>query len=313
MKLATFETDDGARHVGAVLSGGETLADLTASDSSSTFRDMLSLIDSGAPGLERARAIISAPSVVRGIAQVRLLAPVPKPRQMRDFLCFDQHWKQARASRNRMAANGQPTDPARIELPAIWYKEPIYYKCNRFAVIGTGADIVMPSYTQQLDYELEFGFFLGKRGRNIRREDARSHIYGYCIFNDVSARDQQGREMQGTLGPTKGKDFDTGNVLGPWLVTADEIPDPYALTMVARINGEEWSRGSSESMGHKFEDILVHASRDETLYPGEFFGSGTVGGGCGLELGRFLQPGDTVELEVEGLGTLRNTIAAPRP
>ena len=123
MKLATFETDDGARHVGAVLSGGETLADLTASDSSSTFRDMLSLIDSGAPGLERARAIISAPSVVRGIAQVRLLAPVPKPRQMRDFLCFEQHWKQARASRNRMAANGQPTDPARIELPAIWYKE----------------------------------------------------------------------------------------------------------------------------------------------------------------------------------------------
>jgi len=96
--------------------------------------------------------------------------------------------------------------------------------------------------------------------------------------------------------------------MGPWLVTADEIPDPYALTMTARINGEEWSRGSSGEMHHKFERILEHISADETLYPGEFIGSGTVGNGCGLELGRELQDGDVVELSVDGLGTLRNKV-----
>jgi 2-keto-4-pentenoate hydratase/2-oxohepta-3-ene-1,7-dioic acid hydratase in catechol pathway len=116
------------------------------------------------------------------------------------------------------------------------------------------------------------------------------------------------REMSGSLGPSKGKDFDTGNIIGPWLVTADEIVDPYNLTMVARVNGEEWSRGNSKDMYHKFEDVLAHVSQDETLYPGEFFGSGTVGNGCGLELGRFLKDGDLVELEIEGLGLLKNRI-----
>ena len=137
-------------------------------------------------------------------------------------------------------------------------------------------------------------------------EEARAHIFGYLIFNDVSARDIQMREMQGQLGPTKGKDFDTGNILGPWLVTADEVPDPYNLTMVARVNGEEWSRGNSATMHHKFEDMIAYASADETLHAGEFLGSGTVGNGCGLEQGRFLKPNDVVELEIDGLGLLRN-------
>jgi 2-keto-4-pentenoate hydratase/2-oxohepta-3-ene-1,7-dioic acid hydratase in catechol pathway len=238
---------------------------------------------------------------------------VPEPRQMRDFLIFEQHIRQARATRNRLTANGLPTDPAQIELPRVWYEEPIYYKCNRFSVVGTGVDVVMPGYTHQFDYELEFGFFLGRRGKNIRREDARSHIFGYCIFNDFSARDQQTREMQGMLGPTKGKDFDTGNAMGPWLATADEIPDPYSLTMVARVNGEERSRGMSGTMHHKFEDILAHVSKDETVYPGEFFGSGTVGNGSGMEFGRFLKPGDVIELEIDGLGVLRNRVVASRP
>ena len=155
--------------------------------------------------------------------------------------------------------------------------------------------------------------FLGKGGKNFSRSDAHEAIFGYCIFNDFSARDAQIREMQGQLGPAKGKDFDTGNAMGPWLVTADEIPDPYNLVMIARINGEEWSRGNSREMHHQFEDILLHASKDETLYAGEFFGSGTVGGGCGLELGRFLQAGDVIELEVEGLGTLANTLVSLPP
>ena len=114
--------------------------------------------------------------------------------------------------------------------------------------------------------------------------------------------------MAGQLGPGKGKDFDNANAMGPCLVTADEIGDPYRLEMVVRVNGEERGRGNSRDMRWKFEDCIAHASRSETLHPGEFFGSGTVGNGCGLESLRFLQHGDTVELEVEGIGVLRNRV-----
>jgi 2-keto-4-pentenoate hydratase/2-oxohepta-3-ene-1,7-dioic acid hydratase in catechol pathway len=117
--------------------------------------------------------------------------------------------------------------------------------------------------------------------------------------------------MAGTLGPAKGKDFDTGNIFGPWIVTPDEIDDLYDLTMVARVNGEEWSRGSTATMHHRFEDLIAFVSRSETLHPGEILGSGTVGTGCGLEHGRFLQPGDVVELEIEHIGVLRNRIGQP--
>ncbi|WP_312860512.1 fumarylacetoacetate hydrolase family protein [Neoaquamicrobium sediminum] len=160
----------------------------------------------------------------------------------------------------------------------------------------------------RFDYELELGVFLSRKGKDIRPEDAYDHIFGYCIFNDFTARTAQLREMTGQLGPAKGKDFDTGNAMGPWLVTADEVSDPHNLTMTARINGEEWSRGNSGEMHHKFPAVLAHISSDETLYAGEFIGSGTVGSGCGLELGRFLKHGDVVELEIEGLGILRNRV-----
>ena len=311
MKLVTFEIDGASRHIGALIPDSDALVDFTAVDAAPYFRDMLALIDGGPDALAHARRCLDHPTVVRRTGEVRLAAPVPEPRQMRDFLCFEKHLRQARTQRHLFGITGFPRDPAKVDVPAVWYQEPIYYKCNRFAVVGTGTDVIGPRYSRMLDYELEFGIFLGKRGKDIARADARAHIFGYCIFNDVSARDQQMREMQGGLGPTKGKDFDTANVMGPWLVTADEIPDPYALTMVARVNGEERSRGSSGDMHHKFEDILAHVSRDETLHAGEFFGSGTVGDGCGLEHGRFLKHGDVVELEIGGLGTLRNRIVMP--
>ncbi len=307
MKLITFDLPDGQRHIGALLPGEQTLADFTAASSEPAFRDMLALIDGGPAALDQARGLLQQARVVHKLEAVRLAAPLPEPRQMRDFLCFEKHFRQARANSHLFGIEGE-RDPAKVEIPKVWYEEPIYYKCNRFSVVGTGTDVVNPRYCKMLDYELEFAAITGRSGKNIRREDARSHIFGYLIFNDMSARDQQRREMGGTLGPTKGKDFDTGNVLGPWLVTADEIPDPYNLTMVARVNGEEWSRGNSGEMHHRFEDILVHASKDETLRAGEFFGSGTVGGGCGLELGKFLKHGDTVELEVTGLGILKNRV-----
>jgi len=308
MKLVTFEIG-GARHIGALLPGEREAVDLTGSDAAPYFRDMLALIDGGAAALEHARRLLQKPSRTVPLAETRLLAPVPQPRQMRDCLVFEQHIRNARAIMPTFRG-GARLDPAEVELPKVWYEQPIYYKCNRFSVIGSGTDILWPRYCKLLDYELEFGVFLGRGGKDIERDQARAHIFGFCIFNDVSARDAQMREMAGQLGPAKGKDFDTGNVLGPWLVTADEVADPYNLTMVARVNGEEWSRGNSGKMHHKFEDIIAHVSADETLHAGEFLGSGTVGGGCGLEQGRFLKPGDVVELEVTGLGVLRNRVVA---
>jgi 2-keto-4-pentenoate hydratase/2-oxohepta-3-ene-1,7-dioic acid hydratase in catechol pathway len=311
MKLVTFITPEGAEHIGAVLAGGERVADFTASDPASHFGSMLALIDGGEAALEHARALERAPRRTHALGAVRLRAPVPEPRQMRDFLSFEKHIRQARANRHLFGIQGFPTDPAKVEIAKVWYQQPIYYKCNRFSVIGTGEDVLWPRYSNVMDYELEFGVFLGRSGKNVAREEARRHIFGYCIFNDMSARDAQFAEMQGQLGPAKGKDFDTGNVLGPWLVTADEIPDPYDLTMVARVNGVEWSRGSSRDMHFRFEDFIAHASMDEQIRAGEFLGSGTVGSGCGLELGRFLNPGDVIELEVSGLGVLRNRLVKP--
>ena len=152
-----------------------------------------------------------------------------------------------------------------------------------------------------------------REGGTFPASEAARHIFGYALFNDFSARDTQLAEAATPSGPAKAKDFDTGNVIGPWIVTADEIPDPYALTLVARVNGEEWSRGTSADMLHRFDAMIAHVSRSETLHPGEFFGSGTVGGGCGLELDRWIRPGDVIELEADALGVLRSRVVAPRP
>jgi 2-keto-4-pentenoate hydratase/2-oxohepta-3-ene-1,7-dioic acid hydratase in catechol pathway len=319
MKLVTFTHDDpAAPHVGALSADGDEALDLTAAAGGHpALSSMRALIEAGPDGLARARGLVDdAPR--HPLSGVRLLAPVPGPAQMRDALCFEEHLKNAiargvdvelagaedpEAKRAELIAQGRAT------VPEVWYRQPIYYKANRFAVTGPDTDVTWPSYAQYLDYELEFGCWIGKAGRDIAPEDAREHIFGYCIFNDFSARDAQFIEMAGRLGPAKGKDFDGANAMGPWLVTADEI-EPYELTMVARVNGEEWSRGSSASMHWRFEQVIAHISQSETLYPGEFIGSGTVGTGCGLELGRRLSPGDEVELEVEGLGILRNRLVA---
>ena len=311
MKLVTFITPEGAQHIGALLPGETTLVDFTASDASAHFRDMLALIDGGAAALDAARTLLARPGKVRELASVKLMAPVPVPRRLRDCLCFEKHFRQSRANRYLFGIGTARLDPATVELPRVWYERPIYYKGNCFSVVGTGAEVHWPAYSQTVDYELEIGLVTGRGGKNIKVEDAGQYIFGYMIFNDFSARDAQYTEMAGALGPAKGKDFDTGNAMGPWLVTADEIPDPQALTMVTRVNGEEWSRGNSRDMQHTFGKMVSYMSEDETLYAGEVLGSGTVGGGCGNELGRFLKHGDEIELEVSGLGILRNRIVAP--
>lgn len=219
---------------------------------------------------------------------VRLLAPVPRPRSLRDCMVFEEH------VRNTI---GEPPD--------VWYEMPIYYKSNANSVVGPENVVEWPEYSDQIDYELEIAAVIGRKGRDIDAADADEYIAGYTIFNDFSARDMQLREMQGKLGPAKGKDF--ANALGPYLVTADGF-DPEVAEMRAEIDGEIWSEGSAGEMYHSFADIVEHVSRSETLVPGDVIGSGTVGGGCGLEHGEFLQKGSTVALTVDGIGTLLNTI-----
>jgi 2-keto-4-pentenoate hydratase/2-oxohepta-3-ene-1,7-dioic acid hydratase in catechol pathway len=311
MKLATFTTPDGATHIGALLAGSQRLADLTASAPDPAFADMLALIDGGPAALDRARAVAAQPKVVHDLAAVKLLAPLPVPRRIRDFLCFELHVRQSRANRYLFGQGTERLDPAKIEIAKVWYERPVYYKSNCFSVVGQDAEIHWPSYSRVIDYELEIGVVLGRRGKNVPKAEALSYAFGYTIFNDFSARDEQYIEMQGTLGPAKGKDFDTGNAFGPFITTADEVPDPQDFTMLARVNGEEWSRGSSRTMRHTFADIIAYSSAEETFYPGEILGSGTVGGGCGNELGRFMKDGDRIELEVSGIGVLRNKIVAP--
>jgi 2-keto-4-pentenoate hydratase/2-oxohepta-3-ene-1,7-dioic acid hydratase in catechol pathway len=233
---------------------------------------------------------------------------------MRDFSTFPGHIKNAPAGMARIAARMAGDEAAARnakplpEVPEAYRRQPIYYFTNRFSVVGPDAEIPWPRYSRLIDFELEFGIFLKAGGKNIAAGHAREHIFGYTIYNDFSARDQQCLEMRGMLGPTKGKSFDFGNAMGPWIVTADEIPNPYALRMAARVNGAVFAEGDSSGMVFDFEQILEYVSQDETLHAGEFFGSGTMGNGCGLEQDCFLNDGDVVELEVEGIGVLRNTV-----
>jgi 2-keto-4-pentenoate hydratase/2-oxohepta-3-ene-1,7-dioic acid hydratase in catechol pathway len=251
------------------------------------------------------------------VSRITLLAPVPRPNSIRDFLAFEEHLvNSTRAVAKRLfppvswldSASRKVLRRSLLRPPEVWYELPLYYKGNPDTVVGPEATIEWPSYSEELDYELEFGIYLWKTGKDLGKSEARDFVAGYTIFNDYSARDIQFREMGGRLGPAKGKDFDTGNVMGPYLVTADEVPDPYGLTMRAYVNDELWSEGSSARMHHGFEDMLVQVSRSETLHPGDFFGSGTVGTGCALELGKRLRKGDRVTLEISKLGRLSNPI-----
>jgi 2-keto-4-pentenoate hydratase/2-oxohepta-3-ene-1,7-dioic acid hydratase in catechol pathway len=264
---------------------------------------MVAFIEGGTPSMDAARSGMDwaigdgdgRASVRHDPALVTLQAPVQNPPLLRDFMAFETHLKNIFPTLGR-------------EIPPAWYEFPVYYKGNPTNFGANGEDIAVPDYEEQLDFEFELAFVIGKSGVNIRKEDALDHVFGMMIYNDFSARVFQGREMTVGLGPAKGKDFQRGHVFGPYLVTMDEIPDPYDLKMTCRVNDETWCDDSSGSMHWKIEDMIVHASRDERLEVGEVFGTGTVGWGSAAERGQALNRGDLVELEVSGLGTLRNRV-----
>ena len=324
MKLATYKSGEQEK-IGIVHTGDTRLFDLAAAanrggSANPAFASMLTLIDAGEGALEKAAKLFDQHGKDETLSVktdgAEILAPVPEPRQMRDGMSFPLHILQAPRGQLKLAARAKNdmAELARIEaeplgeLPEVYRKQPIYYITNRFSVRGTNTTVKWPRYSQVMDYELEFGIITRNKGANISAAKAKDHIFGYTIFNDFSARDAQRIEMEGRLGPAKGKSFDGGNVMGPWIVTPDEIGDPYKLKMEARVNGKMRSQGVTEGMLFSFEEIIAHVTKDETLMPGEFIGSGTVGNGCGLELGWYLEHGDAIELEVEKIGTLKNRV-----
>jgi 2-keto-4-pentenoate hydratase/2-oxohepta-3-ene-1,7-dioic acid hydratase in catechol pathway len=263
---------------------------------------MLSFLESGDRALDAARETLASVFEGRGpndetlfysLDEIALRAPIPNPPALRDFYAFEAHVKRGFEKRGEA-------------MPAEWYELPVYYKSGTRDIIGHNQPARWPKFTQKFDYELELAAVIGKRGTNLKAADARHYIAGYTVMNDLSARDIQRREMKVRLGPAKGKDWSTA--LGPWLVTADEIPDPYSLEMTAQINGEEWSRGNSRDLHWTFEQMLEFLTDDDTVVPGDVIGSGTVGTGCGLELDRWVQPGDRMDLTIERIGTLSNTV-----
>ncbi len=267
-----------------------------------------------AAGWMAAEDLLEPPArpIVYGFDEVRLLAPVPRPPVIRDASAFLGHVRFGKECVS--GARDISEVPLDASGPEMFHKLPPYFHQSGATVAGPHDSIVKPRFTEQLDFEFEFGVYIGRRGINITQDEAPDYIAGYTIYNDISARDVQFQEMQLYLGPAKGKNFEGANIMGPCLVTPDEI-DPYDLRMVARVNGEVVVDDHSSGMTHRFPRLIEFISQEEYLYPGDFIASGTCDHGTCMTstLRRWLQVGDVVELEMEGIGTLRNeVVASPR-
>lgn len=232
------------------------------------------------------------------LAKTKLAKPLDAIPTYRDFFTHEKHVKTGFEKR------GEP-------LPEDWYKMPVYYKGSTANFIGPDEEIIWPSFTDKLDYELELAAVMSHDAYNIKENDVYKKILGFTILNDISARDIQRQEMKVRLGPSKGKDF--CSVIGPVITTIDEFnfTDPN-LTMTAKVNGVEWSRGHSGDAHYSFAQMIAFAGKEEWLLAGDLMGSGTVGTGCGLELDKWLKPGDEIELEIEKIGKLKNKVGHKR-
>lgn len=303
MKVVTFETAESPR-VGLILEDGRVL-DLQAAAQAlggqvelgdpSVFTDTISLFGAGRAGLDDARRVLDGAMSALDSEQLqaavmvapRLLAPVPRPPRVRDYLTSVQHAK-------------------KLNMPVQALEQmPVCYQGNHLDVLGPDAEIPWPAYTDQLDYELEPAFVVGAAGRDVPVAEALSHIVGVTLFNDVSARDIQALEMSSLVGPSKGKHF--ANVVGPCVATLDEV-EIDAWQLESRVNGEVWGAPKHWSADYGIAEVLSWASWQQDLFPGEVIALGTVGQGCGVEIGRWIQPGDVIELEMAGVGILRNVV-----
>jgi len=301
MRLATYEL------AGSVRAGVVSDAGVHPFPAGTTVLD---LVRAGLPAALRSGALALAGPPVP-LADVRLLPPLAAP-TVRDFVAFEEHVEGVVAS----VGDGEGVVPE-------WYQAPTFYFTNPYALVGAHDDVRVPPGSALLDFELEVAVVIGRDGASLTPEEAREHVFGYTVLNDWSARDLQRREMKVQLGPAKGKD--SASTLGPWLVTADELEryrdaDGFlALDMRVSVNDVEIGQDLLSNMGWPFEELISYASRGTEVRAGDVLGSGTCGnGGCLAELwGRRgelspppLQPGDVVEMTVEGIGTIRNQVVA---
>jgi 2-keto-4-pentenoate hydratase/2-oxohepta-3-ene-1,7-dioic acid hydratase in catechol pathway len=256
---------------------------------------LTALLAGGQRALDETRRLVaSAPAAAfRPAESMQLMCPVDPP-GFRDFMIFDEH------VRNTYAPSGK-------EPPAVLYELPAYYKASTATLIGPDATVPWPSYAASLDYELEFAVVISRAGVDLTPDVALDHVLGVTVLNDFSAREMQFAEMRSRLGPAKGKDFATA--VGPWVTTLDEI-DIHSLELSAAVNGTEVARGSSAGALWPIEEAIAWASAGEPLRPGDLIGSGTLGGGSGLETDRRLATGDIVEMSITGVGSLRNVVGS---
>ena len=305
MKLISYK-QNGNIKFGALEDG--KIYDLNAIDSQ-IADNMLEFLQGGKEQLQLAKAAVENGSPTISTKDVNLISPVPNPPSVRDAYAFRQHVATARQNR------GLERLPELDEIP-------IFYFTNHHAVFGEGDFPVRQRHTEKLDFELECAAVIGRGGRNISTSDADGYIAGFMIMNDLSARVLQMQEMKLNLGPAKGKDF--GSTFGPWLVTKDELEsykqsspdgDRYDLKMKAIVNDIQVSKDTLANMTWTFAQIIERVSYGVDIFPGDVIGSGTCGTGCFLELNgskitdnQWLNPGDTISLEIEGLGTLKNKI-----
>lgn len=325
MKLYTFcAADQQDQRIGALMADGTTILALQDAYAEkrgtvfSGFSDMLAFLDKFSENAEKAAILLSEAEAGDHVyadcryllSEVTVLAPVPRPRTIRDCSLYEDHMINCgKSALIFKGAKPEEIEPEACKPGKSWYTMPIYYKGNPWSVVGTGTDIEFPEGEGFRDYELELGFFVGKKGKNIKPEEALDHVAAFTVFNDFSARLLQLAEMipPNYLSPAKGKDFDTGNVMGPCLVTKDEF-DYTDAKMTVKVNGELRGGGNSGEIYYPLEQVIAHISRDETIYPGDFIGFGTVPTGTGLEFLRPLETGDVVELEIEGIGKLINRV-----
>ena len=258
--------------------------------------------DDGTRLREAAAAALREPGI--DPAAVRLLAPVPRPPSIRDFMAFEEHVVTA------SAAIGLSVDP-------LWYRQPVFYFTNPASLHGPHDPVAVPPGSHAFDYELEVAAVIGREGADLSPEEAVDHIAGYMIFCDWSARDLQAQEMTLNLGPAKGKD--SASSCGPWMLSADALPGAAAMT--ASVNGRPYSAGRLDALYWSFAEMIAYAARGTRVLPGDLIGSGTVGTGCILELSRvhgaaaypYLVPGDRVRLDVDGLGAIDAAIIHGTP
>ena len=309
MKFISFKKDEKLFY-GVI--ENDMIYDLHKLDSNIS-KTMLEFIKGGSDQLNLAKKVIQENEPFINIKDVELLSPLINPPSVRDAYAFRQHVETSRKNRG-------------VNMIEEFDQFPVFYFSNHNAMFGDNQEIkLMPDHFQKLDFELEFAIVIGKGGKNILSKDADNHIAGLCILNDLSARKLQMEEMKLNLGPAKGKDF--ANVLGPYLVTTDELENKsidtpfgkkYDLEMKCFVNGELLSHGNAKDMNWTFAEIIERASYGVELFPGDVIGSGTVGTGCLLEINgsrkaldpnymeRWLKDGDEVKMEIEGLGSITN-------